>query len=141
MSRIKKCCNMCSCYSFWICFFWSHQPVNRESLEERIYHHVKYDNYYSKIIVAFQWNSFCRFSTLHCVHSEQKWVKSKNDILLFLAQNYFCMNFRHTCGGSIIGNSTFITAAHCFFDHYKRQIPSNKFLIVSGKYKQVFFNE
>ena len=86
-------------------------------------------------------NYFCRFSTLHCVHPEQKWVKSQNDMLLFLAQTYFCMNFRHTCGGSIIGNSTFITAAHCFYDHSKRQIPSNKFLIVSGKYKQIFFNE
>ena len=51
------------------------------------------------------------------------------------------MTSRHTCGGSIIGNSTFITAAHCFYDHHKRQIPSNEFLIVSGKEKKVFFNE
>ena len=62
-------------------------------------------------------------------------------MFLFSAQNYFSMLFRHTCGGSIIGNSTFITAAHCFYDHSKRQIPSNEFVIVSGKYNQAFINE
>ena len=73
--------------------------------------------------------------------SRTKMGKKQKWCVINHSKNYFSMTFRHSCGGSIIGNSTFITAAHCFYDHSKRQIPSNEFLIVSGTYNQVFFNE